>query len=360
MLKKIDIYIIKKFLSTFFFTLILIIGIIIIFDLSDRLEEFIEKQAPLKAIIFDYYLNYIPYLANMVSPLFIFISVIFFTSKMASNSEIVAILSGGISFKRLLRPFLICAFLLAGLSYYLNNFMIPDANKKRIAFEELYYRNKLRNYSQDIHMKINDNTFIYMSNFVVDLNLGNNFSIERFNDKGELEYKLLSDNVKWDSTINKWSITNYVERHINVLNETITKGERKDTVLNLKPEEFKRRNNYVTTMDWFELNDFIKEQKFKGSQQVIIYELEKQQRGAYPFATFVLTIIAVSISSRKVRGGIGLHIGIGLLISFSYIFFMQISSTFALNSGVPAIIAVWIPNILFSVLALYLLKKAPK
>lgn len=360
MLKKIDIYIIKKFLGTFFFTLLLIICVIIVFDLSEKLEDFIEREAPIRAIAFDYYLNFIPYFANMFSPLFIFISVIFFTSKMASNSEIVAILSGGISFRRMLRPYMICALVLASLSYYLNNFLIPDANKKRLAFEEVYYRNKLRNFSQDIHMKINDRTFIYMSNFVVDLNLGNNFSIERFNEKGELEYKLLSDNVKWDSTISKWSITNYVERHIDGLNETITKGVRKDTTLNLKPEEFKRRNSYITTMNFFELNDFIKEQKFKGSQQIVIYELEKQQRGAYPFATFILTIIGVSISSRKVRGGIGLHIGIGLLISFSYILFMQVSSTFAINSGFPAVIAVWIPNLLYGILALYLLKKAPK
>jgi lipopolysaccharide export system permease protein len=359
-LKKIDIYIIKKFLSTFFFTLILIICIIIVFDLSEKLQEFIDKKAPLKAIIFDYYLNYAPYLANKLSPLFIFISVIFFTSKMASNSEIVAILASGVSFKRLLRPFLICALILSGLSFYLNNFLIPEANKNRLAFEEQYYRNKLRNYSQDIHMKINDRTFIYMTNFVVDLNLGNNFSIERFNEKGELEYKLLSDNVKWDTTINKWSITNYVERHINGLEETIHKGLKKDTVLDLKVEEFKRRTNHVTTMNLFELNDYIEEQTFKGSQQIVNYELERQQRTSFPFATIVLTLIGVSVSSRKVRGGIGLHIGIGLLISFSYILFMQISSTFALNSGVPAIVAVWIPNIVYGCLAAYLLKKAPK
>ena len=360
MLKKIDIYIIKKFLSTFFFTLLLIICVIIVFDLSERLEEFIDKKAPLDAILFDYYLNYIPYLANMMSPLFIFISVIFFTSKMASNSEIVAILSSGVSFKRLLRPFLICAIILSGLSYFFNNFLIPDANKKRIAFEELYYRNKLRNYSQNIHMKIDESTFIYMSNFVVDLNLGNNFSIERFNENGELEYKLLSDNVKWDSVSNKWSITNYTERYIDGLQESIKKGIKKDTLINLRPEEFKRRNNYVTTMNFFELNDFIEEQTFKGSQQIVNFELERQQRSSYPFATIILTLIGVSVSSRKVRGGIGLHIGIGLLISFAYILFMQISSTFALNSGVPPIIAVWIPNFIFGSLSIYLLKKAPK
>ncbi|PJA06728.1 MAG: hypothetical protein COX70_08900 [Flavobacteriales bacterium CG_4_10_14_0_2_um_filter_32_8] len=359
MLKKIDVYIIKKFLGTFFFTLLLIICVIIVFDVSEKLQEFIERKAPLKAIAFDYYLNFVPYIANMFSPLFIFISVIFFTSKMASNSEIVAILSSGISFRRLLRPYLICAFALSILSFYLNNFLIPVANKNRLAFEETYYRNKFRNFAQDIHMQIDTNTYIYMTNFEADMNVGYNFSIEKFKN-GELSYKLLSDNVRWDSTKNKWSITNYVERDIDGLKETIKTGAAKDTTLNLKVEDFKRRNSFITSMNLFELNNFIEEEKFKGSQQIIYYEVEKQQRSAYPFATFVLTLIGVSISSRKVRGGIGLHIGLGLLISFSYILFMQISSTFSLNSGVPAIIAVWIPNILFSLLAFYLLKKAPK
>lgn len=360
MLKKIDIYIIKKFLGTFFFTLLMVICVIIVFDISEKLEDFLRNNAPMKAIIFDYYLNLVPYLANMLSPLFIFIAVIFFTSKMASNSEIVAILSGGVKFNRFLRPFLICAFLLSGLSYYLNNFLIPAANKDRLAFEEVYYRNKLRNFSKDIHMKIDDGTFIYMSNFVVDLNLGNNFSLEKFNSNGELSYKLLSDNAKWDTTTNQWMVTNFVEREINGLEEIVNSGAKKYLDINLKPEEFKRRNNSVIAMDYFELNDFIEEQKFKGSQQVVFYEVEKHQRIAYPFATFILTLIGVSISSRKVRGGIGLHIGLGLLVSFSYILFMRISSTFAINSGMPVILAVWIPNILYSLLAFYLIKKAPK
>lgn len=360
MLKKLDIYIIKKFLGTFFFALLMVICVIIVFDISEKLEDFVKNNAPIKAIVFDYYLNLVPYLANMLSPLFIFIAVIFFTSKMASNSEIVAILSGGVKFNRLLRPFLICAFFLSGLSYYLNNFLIPAANKERLAFEEVYYRNKLRNFAKDIHMKIDDGTFIYMSNFVVDLNLGNNFSLEKFNTKGELKYKLLSDNAKWDTITNQWVVANFVEREINGLEETVNKGANKHLNINLKPEEFKRRNNYVIAMDYFELNDFIAEQKFKGSHQVALYEIEKHQRIAYPFATFILTLIGVSISSRKVRGGIGLHIGLGLLVSFSYILFMRVSSTFATNSGVPVIIAVWIPNVFYSLLALYLIKKAPK
>lgn len=359
MFKKLDIYIIKKFLGTFFFSLLLIIPVIVVFDLSEKMRDFIERKAPVQGIIFDYYVNFVPYLVNQFSPLFVFIAVIFFTSKMASNSEIVAILSSGISFKRLLRPYLISAFVLAILSFYLNNFLIPSANKDRLAFEEIYYRNKFRNDANNIHLQIDPNTYIYMTNYNVDLNMGVNFSIETFKD-GELVYKLLSDNVQWDSLKNSWGISNYVERHIDGMNETITKGSRKDTVLNFNPEEFKRRDNFIETKNYFELNELIAEEKFKGSRFVIDCEIEKQERAAYPFATFVLTIIGVSLSSRKVRGGIGLHIGIGLLISFSYILFMQISSTFAKNSGVPAIIAVWIPNVLYSILALYLLKKAPK
>jgi lipopolysaccharide export system permease protein len=338
----------------------MVICVIIVFDISEKLEDFLKNNAPMRAIIVDYYLNLVPYYANMLSPLFIFIAVIFFTSKMASNSEIVAILSGGVKFNRLLRPFLICAFFLSGLSYYLNNFLIPAANKERLVFEEIYYRNKLRNFSKDIHMKIDDGTFIYMSNFVVDLNLGNNFSLEKFDSKGELSYKLLSDNAKWDSTMNQWMVTNFVEREINNLTETVNTGPKKYLDINLRPEEFKRRTNYVIAMDYFELNDFIEEQTFKGSHQVVLYEIEKQQRLAYPFATFILTLIGVSISSRKVRGGIGLHIGLGLLVSFSYILFMRVSSTFAINSGMPVILAVWIPNVLYSLLAFYLIKKAPK
>jgi len=358
-LKKLDIYIIKKFLGTFFYSLLLIICIVIVFDVSEKLQDFIEKEAPLRAIIFDYYLNFAPYFANLFSPLFVFISVIFFTSKLAGNSEIVAILSSGVSFKRLLRPYIIAAASLAVLSFYLNNFLIPEANKKRLAFEEQYVRNKFVNRDKDIHMQIDNNTYVYMSRFIVDLNMAEKFSLEKFED-GRMVYKLLANNAKWDSTSNKWQVSNYTERHINKLDESFVKGGIKDIELDLHPDEFKRRENYVETMGYFELNEFIEEAIFKGSQNIALYEVEKQKRTSMPFATFILTIIGVSISSRKVRGGIGLHIGLGLLISFSYILFMQISATFAINSGVPAVIAVWAPNLLYGILALYLLKKAPK
>ncbi|KJS06377.1 MAG: hypothetical protein VR77_05060 [Flavobacteriales bacterium BRH_c54] len=359
-MKIIDAYIIKKFLGTFAFTILLIIPIIIIFDLSENLQTFIERKASVSAIFLDYYLNFVPFLINQLSPIFIFITVIFFTSKMASNSEIVAILAGGVSFRRLLRPYLISATLLTIISFYLNNFVIPEANKERIAFEEVYRKNKFRNVDRDIHMQIDKETFIYMSSYNADIDMGIDFSIENFNEEGELTYKLIADNVIWDTITHKWHIGNYYERHINGLDEIVNTGAYKDTTLNLKPEEFKRRKSFVQTMGYKELNDFIEEAVFKGSEKITQYLVERQTRFAYPFATFILTVIGVSMSSRKVRGGIGLHIGLGLLISASYILFMQIFTSFALTSGASVLVAVWTPNVLYGLLALYLLKIAPK
>ncbi|HEY9081976.1 MAG TPA: LptF/LptG family permease [Vicingaceae bacterium] len=359
-MKIIDAYIIKKFLGTFAFTILLIIPIIIIFDLSENLQTFIERKASVSAIFLDYYLNFVPFLINQLSPIFIFITVIFFTSKMASNSEIVAILAGGVSFRRLLRPYLISAAILTIISFYLNNFVIPEANKERIAFEEVYRKNKFRNVDRDIHMQIDKETFIYMSSYNADIDMGIDFSIENFNEEGELTYKLIADNVIWDTITHKWHIGNYYERYINGLDEIVNTGAYKDTTLNLKPEEFKRRKSFVQTMGYKELNDFIEEAVFKGSEKITRYLVERQTRFAYPFATFILTVIGVSMSSRKVRGGIGLHIGLGLLISASYILFMQIFTSFALTSGASVLVAVWTPNVLYGLLALYLLKIAPK
>jgi lipopolysaccharide export system permease protein len=359
-MKIIDAYIIKKFLGTFAFTILLIIPIIIIFDLSENLQTFIERKASVSAIFLDYYLNFVPFLINQLSPIFIFITVIFFTSKMASNSEIVAILAGGVSFRRLLRPYLISAAILTIISFYLNNFVIPEANKERIAFEEVYRKNKFRNVDRDIHMQIDKETFIYMSSYNADIDMGIDFSIENFNEEGELTYKLIADNVIWDTITHKWHIGNYYERYINGLDEIVNTGAYKDTTLNLKPEEFKRRKSFVQTMGYKELNDFIEEAVFKGSEKITRYLVERQTRFAYPFATFILTVIGVAMSSRKVRGGIGLHIGLGLLISASYILFMQIFTSFALTSGASVLVAVWTPNILYGLLALYLLKIAPK
>tara|TARA_B100001109_G_scaffold255673_1_gene259926 strand:- start:3374 stop:4453 length:1080 start_codon:yes stop_codon:yes gene_type:complete len=359
-MKKIDFYIIKKFLGTFFFSIALIISISIVFDFSENVDEFIEKNAPTKAIVFDYYLNFIPYFANLFSPLFIFISVIFFTSKMASNTEIIAILASGVSFKRLLRPYLIASLFLGVCSYYLNNFLIPESNKNRLHFKYTYIKNKYNNDEKNIHLQLDSNSYAYMESYSAERQVGFKFSLERFNAAGELEYKMLGDFVRWDTAKSKWTIQNYYERDIIGMQEKINYGLAKDTTLNMKPEDFVNRDEDVEMLDYAELNHKIESEKFRGSKLVTWYEVEKYKRQAFPFASVVLTFIGVAIASRKVRGGIGMHLGFGLLISFTYILFMKITQTFSTNGGLDPLIAMWIPNIIFGVLAIYLLKKAPK
>lgn len=358
-MKKIDAYILKRFLGTFFYSIFLIIIIVIIFDVSEKIEDFINKHAPLNAIVFDYYLNFTPYFINLFSPLFVFISVIFFTSKMASNTEIVAILSSGISFKRLLFPYFLAALILCSLSLYLNNFVIPIANKKRMAFEEKYVRNTFYNSDLNIHKQIDPGTFIYLEHYNNQQQMGYKFSLEKIVN-GKLTYKLMAENVEWDSLHKSWHINHYFIRKIDGLNEVLTGGARFDTILNFSADDFGRKLANIETLDYFELKNYISTEKMKGSDNVQLYEIERYKRIAFPFATFILTLIGVSLASRKVRGGIGYHIGLGLLISFSFILFMQVSTTFAASGLASPLISVWIPNFIFGLLALYMLKRALK
>ncbi len=358
-MKIIDKYIIKKFLGTFFLSIALIVLIVVVFDISEKIEDFIQKEAPLSAIVFDYYVNFIPYFVNLFSPLFTFIAVIFFTSKMASRTEIVAILSSGVSYKRLLYPFMLSAAVIASLSLVLNNFIIPKATKKRIAFEDLYIKNKYINTDRNIHFQLSKNNYIYLESYDSDTDIGTRFSIEKFDD-GVMTYKLVAETINWDSTKQNWAINNLYIRTIKNDKETLYKYVKIDTTLGFTPKEFGRKSNTVETMDYFELNRYIASERLKGANNIEYLEIEKHRRNAVPFATFILTLIGVSIASRKVRGGIGMHIGIGLLISFSYVMFMQISTTFAAGGFVSPLWSVWIPNIIFGVLSIYLLKIAQK
>ncbi len=354
-----DRYIISKFLTTFFFALGLIIAIAIIFDISEKIDDFIEKKAPFNAIVFDYYLNFIPYFANLFSPLFVFISVIFFTSKMATQTEIVAILASGVSFRRLLAPYMVVAFMLAGLSYYLNGWVIPHANKTRLEFENTYIKNPYINKARNIHRQIEPGQFIYFESYNNIDDIGYRFTYERFIE-GNLVYKLKSDRLVFDSLNGHWLAENYSVREINGLNELLYTGHKLDTLFNFTPQEFSQRENKVETMDMDELNTFINEKQIRGAEGIQFDMVEKYKRSAFPMATFILTLIGVALSSRKVRGGIGLQIGLGLLLSFTYIMFIQVTTTFATNGNMPAIVAVWIPNVIYFVIAMYLLRKAPK
>ena len=358
-MQKLDWYIVKKFLGTFFFSISLILLIVVVFDISEKIDDFIEKDAPLRGIIFDYYLNFIPYFGNLFSPLFTFVAVIFFTSKMANNTEVISILSSGISFNRFLRPFMLSAGLLAVLSFTLSNFIIPPANSERLEFENTYIKNPYKNRDKDIHMQIKPGQFIYMQSYNTKRNIGYKFSMEQF-ENNELQEKLFCNYIKWNETTENWTVHNYFIRKIDHLNEEIIEGDTLVLTINLHPNDFNVRRSMVETMNMFQLNDYINEERMKGSKNLVFHIIEQQKRFAYPFATLILTIVAVAMASRKVRGGIGLHLGLGLLISFAYILFMQVSTTFATNGDLSPIIAVWIPNLLFASLGLYLIKKAPK
>jgi lipopolysaccharide export system permease protein len=290
-MKLIDKYIIRKFLGTFFFSLTLIILIVVVFDISEKLEDFIDKKAPIKAIIFDYYFNFIPYIINLFSPLFTFIAVIFFTSQMATRTEIVAILSSGVSYRRLLYPYMLSATVITILSLFLNNFVIPHANKKQIAFEDQYIRNEFYNSDRNIHMQISPGNYIYMERFITTEQTGVRFSIEKFN-HGNLYYKLVSESIRWDSISKKWAINNYYIRYINGMNEFIKKGVRIDTTLGFTPAEFGRKDNTVGTMNYNELNDYIVSERAKGSDNTVA-KIEKYRRFSFPVATFILTLIGV-------------------------------------------------------------------
>ncbi len=359
-MKKIDIYIIKKFLGTFFYSISLIIIIVIIFDISEKIDDFIDKQAPLRDILLVYYLNFVPYFINLFSPLFTFIAVIFFTSKLASDSEIIAMLCSGISFKRLLVPYVISALTLAIMSFVLANFIIPKANERRREFQNMYIGSVTKNKDRNIHIQLSSKTFAYVESYNTSNNIGHNFSLEMLDENREIYYKLNSKFIKWDSIAKNWEVEDYFIRTFDHNNEQIKKGKKLDITFNLRPDDMVINKENYETMNYYQLREHIKELKLKGSNEIKFYEVEKQRRFSFPFATIVLTIIGVSLSSRKIRGGIGMHLLFGILISFSYILFMQISTVFATFGNLSPFIATWIPNIIFLILGVYLLKIAPK
>lgn len=357
----IDVYIIRKFLGTFVFSLVLILTIAVVFDFAEKIDNFMEREAPVKAIIFDYYFNFIPYFATLFAPLFVFISVIFFTSKMAVNTEIIAILNSGTSFRRMLLPYFISALVIAVFTFVLTNFVIPQANLKRMDFEDKYYRSANRRIPvMNIHRQVARNVLVFMESFNPVSQTGRNFTIEKFSDSGRLESKLSAPVVRWDSTIGKWSVLNFNVREINGMEEVLTKGDKIDTTLTITPTDFSRDPGFVGTMTYRELNDYIDLLELQGSDELKLFLIEKHRRISNPFAVFILTLIGVSLSSKKVRGGIGMNIGIGLGLSFSYILFMQFASQFSLKGNLGPMLAMWIPNVLYAVIALILYRLAPK
>jgi lipopolysaccharide export system permease protein len=359
-LKILDVYVIRKFLGSFFLAIALILSIVVIFDLSEKIDDFIESGAKLREILLDYYLNFIPYFAVLFSSLFAFIAVIYFTSRMAYNTEIIAILNSGMSFRRLLVPYLISATLIAALSFYLSDRVIPNANKVKLDFEEKFIRRSpVRFSTKNFHRQIEPGVYVYLENYSNVSKVGYNFTIEKFKD-GELVSKMFADQIRWDTTVNKWQARRYYIRTINGLHETLEEGKEIDTTLSIHPDDFKIRLNIVETMSLKELDKFIKKQLMQGETNVTAYQIERHNRISFPFSTFILTLVGVAVSSRKMRGGIGLQIAIGVVISFSYILFSQFSKQFAIGGLLPVMLAVWLPNIFFFLVSIFLFRMAPR
>jgi lipopolysaccharide export system permease protein len=357
-LKRIDTYIINKFLGTYFFCIVLILSISVVFDLTEKLDNFFETNAPLKAIVFDYYLNFIPYYMNMFSPLFTFIAVIFFTSKMANNTEIIAILSSGVSFKRLMLPYFISATLIAILFFLLGGYVIPNSSKKMLDFENQYVKKFKPSNARNVQMEVEKGVIMYIERYEVENNIGYHFSLEKFDGK-KLVSRLTAETVSWDSAYN-WKINNYLRRDFIGMREKITKGISMDTIIKVQPKELFITSEESAQMNNAELRQYLHRQRARGVGNIQAFENEYYRRYAMPFAAFIMTLIGVSLSSRKVRGGMGLNLGIGLALSSIYILFSTLSTTFSVNGTLSPFMAVWLPNIVFLLIGVYLYYTAPK
>lgn len=359
---KIDRYIIKKFLGTYFFSIALIMAIATIFDFNERIDKFTSSHATWHEIIFDYYLNFIPYLANLFSALFVFISVIFFTTKLADNSEIIAMRSTGMGFNRLLRPYMISAGVIAVLTFTLGAFVIPHGNVERLNFDQQYIHKKKITTAENVQLKVDTDVVAYIQHFDNDTKTGFNFSLDKLSDK-KLVSHLTASSIQYDTLAQKrykWKIRDYEVRELHGLREKISNGSELDSIIMMEPSDFMYSRNQQETLTSPELYDFIQKQKLRGAANLSMFEVEFHKRLAAPFAAFILTVIGVSLSCQKRKGGMGLSLGIGLALSFSYILFETVSSTFAVNAGWPPMLSAWIPNILFSIIAFVLYKRAPK
>lgn len=355
----IDRYIIKKYIGTFLYTMAIFTVVAVIFDVSERLDDFLKYKAPLSKIVFEYYAGFIPFYLNFLSPLINFIAVIFFTAKMANQTEIVPILSGGMSFNRFLRPYLISATIIFFITLIFNIYIIPRTNKLKVGFENVYVKPVKNNTKLSTHMQIDQDSYVYVESFDNDRKIGYNFILEIFDEK-ELKEILIADRITWDSVQVKWQIHNYSVRTIDSLKETMTKGDLKDTTLDMTPRDFEIYDNLYTAMSNNELNTRIEKERTRGTGLMSNLKLEKYKRYIYPFSAFVLTLMGVALSSRKARGGIGLSLGLGIALSFTYILFIQFATMFSLKGGLSPLLATLIPNIIFSIVAVYLLIKAPK
>ncbi|MGM9699941.1 MAG: LptF/LptG family permease [Prevotella sp.] len=360
-LKRLDWYIVRKFIGTYVYSIVLIISLSIVFDVNENLAKFTQFHAPLHAIVFDYYANFIPYFSNLFSPLFVFIAVIFFTSKLAGNSEIIAMLASGVSFKRLLRPYMFSCVLIAMLSFYLSAYVIPHGTVIRQNFESMYKNKKKNTSAENVQLQVGKGIIAYIQHYDNTRKRGYGFSLDKFEGKKlvshmtamEIQYDTISD-AKYH-----WNVRNWKIRQLKGLKEHITSGVKLDTLIQMEPTDLVYSKGQQETFTSPELKDYISKQINRGSSNVVQYQVEYHKRIASSFASFILTIIGFSLSSRKRKGGMGLYLGIGLALSFTYIMLQTVSSTFAINAGFPPMLAAWVPNLIFAFVAYFCYRQAP-
>ena len=364
-MKKIDRYILLKYLTTFFFCLILFTAIVVVVDISEKTDNFVKSKLPISRIITDYYFGFIPRIDAMLFPLFVFISVIFFTSKMAGRSEIIAILSSGVSFRRFLLPYIVGGIFLTGVLWVGYQYVVPKANLKWANFEVKYIdgpstgQGNNSNIKQKLYFKTDSNTYVGISSYDTILKSGNGFFMQRF-EKNKLVYNLRSDKFNWDTATGKWKLFNAVERRLDSISERITKKNELLLSSNFKPRDLRRDDYLKDQLPTPELNEFIALERLRGSEMLNTLLVERYNRDAIPVSVLILTIIGAVLASRRVRGGSGLHLAIGVIISVLYILFGRFSLVFATKGNFTPFLAAWTPNFLFGLLAFYLYKKAPK
>jgi lipopolysaccharide export system permease protein len=365
MLKKIDRYILFKYLSTFFFCLLLMTAVVVVVDISEKTDDFVKSKLPLAKIITDYYFGFIPRIDAMLFPLFVFISVIFFTSKMAGRSEVVAILSSGVSLRRFLLPYFVGSLFLAVILWLGYQYVVPKANKKWSDFEARYIdgidinNNNKRTYKSHLYFRNDSNTYIGIRGYDTVSKIGNGFFVQRFAGN-KLIYNLRADNFNWDTANRKWKLDNVVERNLNPITENVKRFSSILMAYDFKPIDLRKDEYLKDQMPTPALNTFIKKERLRGNENLSALLVERYNRDAIPVSVIILTLIGAVLASRKVRGGSGLHLALGVIISVMYILFSRFSIVFASKGNFAPLLAAWMPNLLFGILALYLYKKAPK
>ena len=362
LLSRIDRYIIGKFLGTYFFSIILIISIAVVFDINENLDKFLTRNATVHEIVFDYYLNFIPYYSNLFSQMFVFVSVIFFTTKLAEHSEIIAMMSTGMTFARIVRPYIISAAIIALFTLVLGAYVIPPGNVKRVEFENTYKRKRVANYTTNVQLQVADGVIAHIGRYEHNSKTGHDFTLDQFDGK-RLVSHLQATAIQYDTLSEEpghWVIMSYTIRNLQSSRETLTSGRRLDSLLNMEPQDFLITRGQQETLTTPELKQYIERQKQRGFANIKEFEVEYWKRGASAFATFVLTLIGVSISAQKRKNGMGITLGIGLALILAYIMFQTISATFAINANMHPGLAAWLPNILFAFISYFLYRKAAR